>query len=502
MSKRVKIVTSGTGIEKAANILINQKVSDLIAISFTEMSLSKNGNSKYFDYEYFRELCPVKNKGLLEYLNSVDKNWAMSSLSYVPDVNFYKMILPEKHRNLINNNLNDEDLTGWSKMLSDVTKNRVILKSIILGLWGKAPIKDHILNTLSLDIVIGREPKVTQFFVACPTNKELSLLAELFQECLPNHIIRPLSGGTKITNAIAEKIVKSDIQRCKDQSKDGVVILSRDMGSRSFSVSEIDIVILMFDNGSVSALIQKISRSLTGGVDYYGNEKEQGHVVSLSLDPNRVDAVDVYVVEEAQKNKTKAESFNSSIRRIRKSVNIFVIDDNGDKISLLEKDEYYTELIDKFSFDRLKNSQINLIPLISDDSLRNALLEIRSSELSKKEEKLKQLKDKGKKFLDEKAESTSENSEDSEVEIEKLDIHLLRKAVLTINNSILSIIGIDDSIEDKSKSFRYVLKSIESDSDKTKEFLNLFGINPNVVIRLMDSEVINEQIIDICISRF
>lgn len=495
----LKIVTSGTGIDRAASSFKNKNVSDVVSISYTEMLLSKSGNSKYFNDEYLRDLDPVKNRRVVEYLTSVNKLDAMKSLEYAPGINFFKLVLPQSHRNSIHSLLSDEDLTGWSKILSDVNKNRVIIKSIIQGLFGKATIKDDILNTLSIHNAIEKEAKVVQFFVGTPTNNELKKLSEIFESCFPNKIVRVLSGAEDATNATSEAIVKGDIKKCKEENKDGVIILSKDMGSRSFSVSETDAVVLMYDNGSVSSLIQKISRALTGGLDYYDKEKKVGSVISLSLDPNRIDAVDIYVVEEGQKNKTKVESFLSAVKRIRRSVNIFAIDENGDRESLLERDEYYSELIDKFSFDKLKNSQINIIPLITDADLRSALLEMKSSELSKNDKKVKQLKGKGKKFLDS---DNSNESDKKEEEFDKVDINLIRQAVLTINNSILSIIGIDDSIEDKSKSFRTVLNSIDSDVEKIKEFYELFGVRPSLVIKLMDKEVINEQIIDICISKF
>lgn len=503
-SESLKVITSGTGIDRAANSLKNKKVSDVVSISYTEMLLSKSGNSKYFNGEYLRDLDPVKNKRVIEYLTNVNKLESMKSLGYAPGINFFKLVLPQSHRNSIHSLLSDEDLTGWSKILSDVNKNRAIIKSIIQGLFGQAGTKDQILNTLEISNAIyngEKDAKVVQFFVGTPTNKELENLSKVFESCFPNKIIRVLSGAADATNATSEAIVKADIQRCREENMDGVIILSKDMGSRSFSVSETDAVVLMYDNGSVSSLIQKISRALTGGLDYYGEEKKVGNVISLSLDPNRIDAVDIYVVEEGQKNKTKIESFLSAVKRIRRSVNIFAIDSNGDRESLLERDEYYSELIEKFSFDKLKNSQINIIPLISDADLRSALLEMKSSELSKNEKKVKQLKGKGKKFIEGEGDNSNETDKKEE-EFDKVDINLIRQAVLTINNSILSIIGIDDSIEDKSKSFRSVLKSIDSDIEKVKEFYELFGVRPSLVIKLMDKEVINEQIIDICISRF
>jgi hypothetical protein len=504
MGKLVKIVTSGTGIEKAAKSLMNKKISDVISVSYTEMLLTKSGNSKYLTDEYLDELDPVKNKRLLEFLKNIkSKDEYKKSLEYAPGINFFKLVLPDSHRNLIHSELDDEDLTGWSKILSDINKNQNIIKSIIKGLWGKASVKDDILNTLSISNAIDRQPKVVQFFVATPTNKELSKLGELFKSCLgENMIVRILSGDDDATNKISESLVKSDIIRCKEEGKEGVVIISKDMGSRSFSVSETDAVVLMFDNGSVGSLIQKISRALTGGLTYDGVEKKEGNVISLSLDPNRVDSVDIYLVEEAQKNKTKTESFTSVVKRIRRSVNIFSIDENGDKNELLERDDYYSELIDKFNFDKLKNSQINITPLLTDEELRNKILDINSSELTKKEAKVKQLKGKGKKFLDSDGSNNKDDGDDEENTFEKVDIDIIRQAILTINNSILSIVGIDNSIGDKSKSFRSILNSIENDITKIKEFYELYGIRPSVVISLLEKEVINENIIDICLSRF
>jgi hypothetical protein len=492
---RMKIITSGTGIEKASHIFMDQEINDVVSVSYTEMLLTKRGESKFFLEEYLDEISP--NSKLYEFLKTSKKDWS-NTLSYAPDINFFKLVLPEKHRQEIESSNLDEDLTGWNKLLSDVNKNINIIKPIINGLWGKS--KNVSLDTLAISNAIGYDPKVVQFFTASPSNDELNKLANLFRTQLPNHIIRVLSGQNDVKNATAEIHVKHDIKRCKVENKDGVVILSTNMGSRSFSVSETDAVILMYDNGSSSATIQKISRALTGGKNFYGDEKTCGNVISLSLDPNRVDAVDLFLVEEAIKNKTKSESIDSVLRRIRRSVNIFAIDDNGDKINLLVNDEYYSELLNKFNFERLKNSQINITPLISDADLRNDLLDIKSSELSKNDKKVKQLKGKGNKFLNSN-ESNYKDDKDKE-DLEKVDINLLRQAILTINNSILSIISIDNSIEDKSKSFRSILKSINSDVDKAKEFYELFGIRPSVVIRLMDKEVINEQIIDICISKF
>jgi hypothetical protein len=89
--KNVKIVTSGTGIERASRSLINQSISDVVSISYTEMLLSKSGNSKYFDQEYIDDLDPQKNKRVVEFLKRAQYNreyWS-GSLCFAPDINFF-----------------------------------------------------------------------------------------------------------------------------------------------------------------------------------------------------------------------------------------------------------------------------------------------------------------------------------------------------------------------------------------------------------------------------
>jgi len=145
-----------------------------------------------------------------------------------------------------------------------------------------------------------------------------------------------------------------------------------------------------------------------------------------------------------------------------------------------------------------------LLPLLSDANLISRLSDTNNSISKKTALKRKELKSKGKKFLDKSKgkldEDSDELDEDSD-ELDKKNIDFLRECIMTINNSILSISGIDDSVYSK-KSFRGILKSIIGDYYKSIEFIDLLGLKPSVVIELLDKEIINENIIDICLSEF
>jgi hypothetical protein len=74
---------------------------------------------------------------------------------------------------------NPDDLTGWSKLLSDVQKSTTIIKPIIKGLFGISG--NASLDTLSIHNAIGKTPNVVQFFTACKNKNELVKLSKLFE---------------------------------------------------------------------------------------------------------------------------------------------------------------------------------------------------------------------------------------------------------------------------------------------------------------------------------
>ena len=125
------------------------------------------------------------------------------------------------------------------------------------------------------------------------------------------------------------------------------------MASRSFSVSEIDTVFLMYDNGLLAQTIQKASRAFTPGKTYSNEQKTAGTIISLSFDDNRtdLDPVDQYVVAEASRTGKEHESLQESIKRVANSFNIFSQKD-GQPASI-DPDEYAEQLISSTSLTKI-----------------------------------------------------------------------------------------------------------------------------------------------------
>lgn len=86
-------------------------------------------------------------------------------------------------------------------------------------------------------------------------------LKSLLEQLLDNSWrIIVLDGDAGMTNAEAEETVKNAFKGHHDNK---VIVISSDMGNRSFSVPMIKNVVLMMDGGSYSSITQKTSRELT-----------------------------------------------------------------------------------------------------------------------------------------------------------------------------------------------------------------------------------------------
>ena len=268
------------------------------------------------------------------------------------------------------NSIPEEYRTDWSKLLKDVKTSKNVLSNLVKGLFGVHGVRlTYIMELMTKDV----EKDVTMVFASTPDKKQQSLLVDLFREVLGPQYIVELINSDETSNREVEDQAKKTITYAKEKGKK-VVFVSKDMASRSFSISEIDTVILMFDRGSYSTITQKVSRVLTPGVTYKGLPKIHGNIISLSLDPNREDVspIDEYIVYESEK--VQVNDLNDGLQRVLKSMDIFT-NDNGD-IEPIEVDVYADRLINSSTLIKLGCETSKVDKVIVDSTLVNMLLGI------------------------------------------------------------------------------------------------------------------------------
>jgi hypothetical protein len=272
------------------------------------------------------------------------------------------------------NSFPEEYRTDWSKLLMDIDKSRGVLENIIKALFGVYG--GDMIGLHDLNMTTARKD-VTMIFANTKDKNQQDKLVKLIQHVLGGNYIVKLINGDETNNRKAEEDVKKIIALAKRENKK-VVLVSKDMASRSFSISEIDTVMLMFDRGNYATITQKISRVLTPGKTFDGQDKVYGNIISLSLDPNREDVspIDEYIVYEAEK--VEVDDLNDGIQRVLRSVQILTNGEHGE--IEIEKDEYGEFLINSSSLIKLGSESSKVEKVIVDSDLVEMLTGVKLTE--------------------------------------------------------------------------------------------------------------------------
>jgi hypothetical protein len=333
---------TGTGIEKVISSLDNVR-DNVIRFSYIDMLMIKNG------------IHPIQ-MGIDNLQESMD------SVKDIVIPQFVRLSLGGIVERF--NSIPEEYRTDWNKLFMDVDKGKTILSNLVKSLFGVYNGTSTYLVDLNTCEISPKD--VTMIFANTPDKKQQTKFFNLLKDTLGPQYIVILINGDETSNRKAEELANKTIASAKRQGKK-VVFLSKDMGSRSFSVPEIDTIMLMFDRGTYSTIGQKISRGLTPGLTYLGGKKTHATIISLSLDSNRneINPIDEYLVYEGEK--VDRNELSDGIKRVLRSVNVFV-----NKDGLLEPiiiDEYADKLISSSTLIRVGMETVKVDSVINDVEL-------------------------------------------------------------------------------------------------------------------------------------
>jgi len=348
----VNFYMTGTAIEKVMSSLDNVR-DNVIRFSYTDMLMIKNG------------VHPIQ-MGIDNIQESMD------SVKDIVIPQFVRLSLGGIVKRF--NSVPEEYRTDWNKLFMDVNKGKTILSNLVKSLFGVYNGKSTYLVDLNTCEISPKN--VTMIFANTPDKKQQTKFFNLLKETLGPQYIVMLINGDETSNRKAEELSKKTIALAKRQGKK-VVFLSKDMGSRSFSVPEIDTIMLMFDRGAYSTISQKISRGLTSGLTYLGGKKTHATIISLSLDSNRneINPIDEYLVYEGEK--VDSNELGEGIKRVLRSVNVFVNEDG-----LLEPiviDEYTDKLISSSTLIRIGSETVKVDNVMGDNKLIELLTGVQLS---------------------------------------------------------------------------------------------------------------------------
>ena len=399
----------------------------------------------------------------------------------LPNIKFYQLdwgkFVP------ITEGFNPDEAPSFSKAIEDVTRAQGFWRGLAESLVGKA--RGELANLgadqYALSGFIGEDVDSVMMFVSgAAKKKEMTRLGEILSGILTDWDVKVVNGD-HTSNAKAEQEVKQWIDIAKDNGKRGVWLVSANMATRSFSVSDINVVLLAYDAGDSAATIQKISRALTTG-----GGKSTGNIVSLSLVPGRDDKTDAIILESAQKVAEQQNvDIEEALRKVYRTMPIFTIDD-GYAVQL-EVSDYLNKVLNLRGCKRVAVGR-EAILLHSEDIYD---LVSRIGKMRNRVEKPEVALAPGAKFQD-----PANRQGSGPREISASDLNDIRKRLETLADQseyFVYFSGFKPSVND-------LFSNLEQDEELTLSFFEEFSIAPEDLKELFELRALNRVAVEAAMS--
>ena len=381
---------------------------------------------------------------------------------------FYDVTFSAKINKLLEK-YEDEDLPNMRKILEKPQAQKRFLKALFQDLYDEETIYG-----LSIDEQAGEEIKTSMVFLNS-RKKAMDQLAKLIEVWLPEHKVLVLHGD-HTNNKNAEGLTKQtliELQTGVHGKRDKLIILSNMMGSRSYTIPEIQACLFLQDGGDLFPFNQKYSRCLSPWTDANGNIlKKFGHIFMFGFDTNKTKQYELAVgVEASQLSNLTKKTLPDSIMQVMNSVAMKDVLSGKwlDASDIIKKFEDCNKLLDVAN----AGTKITLEDLTQDEL--EAFGELAKGFSTSKSEKTKIDKTvkTGKTF----------NSGDTKKNSKKKEplLVIVERAIKRLNASASTVIEMTNY---KGKGFLDCLKTIEKSNQLSKEFTELYGIGVNTVLKL------------------
>jgi superfamily II DNA or RNA helicase len=330
-------------------------------------------------------------------LNEIKYDRAVEFEKYLAQVRFYRYSWGAFVQYLDEHELKYNP--SFTKASKNVSKNQGFWIGLYKSLIGVSSITDA--NEYCLANCIEGEPDCVMQFVSM-TNAQMKKLGSLSKSILNTLYEVVVVNGNEVKGEYAEQYVKNAIRSARTEGKK-VWIIASQMCQRSFSIPDINVVLLTYDNGEVGATIQRMSRALTAG-----NDSKVGHIISLSIDGNRDDKIAPMILDAA-KQVAEHEGIDivTALKKVMKSTPIFQMGEDGYNLEL-NPDDYAREIFSSNSSHR--------IMMNNDRLMYDGCLDEIDFDTTEKQEQLKAENDfkKGKTFLESAKKSGSVESREEQ----------------------------------------------------------------------------------------
>jgi len=368
---------------------------------------------------------------------------------------------------------------SWIKIWGKPNGNKAFITKLFLSLTGEEPLRQEI----NLSNLTGES--IDCFMMLVSANKrEMKQIKEIAERAIPNYHIKILNGDYT-SNKQAQYETTKEINEARMAGKEGVIIIANQMGSRSYSISEIQATVVAYDRGSVDSTQQKVSRCLTPGKTYSGNFKEYGHILDLSFDPNRSENIERLLVDEiVMVQKSENLDFPSAQSFVLSSIDCFKVR-YGTAVEVTEED-LFKILGDNENLLRIADVSVDV------ESVLDIIEDIANVKASASEKQKRNAINKAKNRITEGDTERTKLTDNEKIALEKL----INDAVRSLNMSATSVYNLANA----GNTYRECIQIIGNDTEDAEEFEDLFGVSPDFVEVILDRNLLNEPILDVIVQ--
>jgi hypothetical protein len=386
-----------------------------------------------------------------------------TSINNVVVRRFYNMVFSSQ----INKLLEDFDqdlLPNITKILSKPLSQQRFISALFQDLFGYQPIYGF-----NLSDQVGEEILNSMLFVNI-TKQAMDQLAEIIEKACPEHKVLILNGDYT-DNKEAESLTKEELVRIQNNfynGRDKLLVITNMMGTRSYSIPEIQACLFMQEGGDVYPYMQKYSRCLTPGFN-----KKFGHIFDFAFDQSKTrNTVMSVAVEATLLAREQGISYPDAVRTVMNSVNI------KDVVSghWVSSDDIIKQFEDNNKLLEIANANtyISLEDLTTEEI--EAFGELAKGSTSKKSERteIEQIVNTGPTYTTD-PQTTSSSQKKNPLKA------LIEKAIRKINGGATTVVALTDY---QGETFLECLDIISNSVELRNEFVELYNIGPETIVRL------------------
>lgn len=370
---------------------------------------------------------------------------------------------------------------NWTKLLGKPLQNQDFHKKFWRGLLSYEPEWGN-----SIEQIAGKEIEVFRARVNS-TKAQMDQLADILNKACPNHYFAVINGDVT-DNREAEKYAKNLIHRLRlgfFEEKNKVVFLVKQMGSRSWSVGDLEVSINLTDGGELGAFDQEVSRPLSPKLG-----KTDAWLIDCAFDSNRTSMVELSIINEAvaltEKTKT---SITENLRFMYNNISLTNCDEFG--VNLIPVDKLLTDWEDNTKILEIADNATDYKAILQDPLALEILSKCKTipkNDRQKVETLLLKAKTYGTK---------GQTANSTEVDREAVRFkQLILGAIRSINSSATTVYDFADG----GTSFSECLKLIQEDKPLDNNFEEMYNISTSDVIYLLDEGYLPKSLLDMCVN--